>query len=86
VWWLTLCVVTDIVVAESDQIGSRVGSPVLSRGRGLVPTCLAWSHRLERKNGWALAEHGGEVSPHGMQRFLRRADWDTDGLHDHLRD
>ena len=32
---------------------------------------------LERKNGWTLAEHAGEFSPDGVQRLLRRADWDV---------
>ncbi len=41
---------------------------------------------LERKNGWTLAEHAGEVSPDGMQRLLRRADWDVDGVRDDIRD
>ncbi len=35
---------------------------------------------LERKNGWTLAEHAGAVSPDGMQRLLRTADWDIDGV------
>jgi SRSO17 transposase len=41
---------------------------------------------LERKNGWTLAEHAGEVAPDGMQRLLRRADWDIDGVRDDVRD
>jgi SRSO17 transposase len=41
---------------------------------------------LERKNGWTLAEWAGEVSPDGMQRLLRRADWDVDGVRDDVRD
>ena len=41
---------------------------------------------LERKNGWALAEWAGEVSPDGMQRLLRRADWDVDGVRDDIRE
>ncbi|MFC3456134.1 IS701 family transposase, partial [Amycolatopsis speibonae] len=41
---------------------------------------------LERKNGWTLAEQAGEVSPDGMQRLLRWADWDIDGVRDDLRD
>ena len=41
---------------------------------------------LERKNGWTLAEHAGAVSPDGMQRLLRTADWDVDGVRDDLRD
>ena len=40
---------------------------------------------LERKNGWTLAERAGEVSPDGMQRLLRRADWDIDGVRDDIR-
>lgn len=40
---------------------------------------------LERKNGWTLAEHAGAVSPDGMQRLLRSADWDVDGVRDDLR-
>src|SRR6185312_10166014 len=40
---------------------------------------------LERKNGWTLAEHAGAVSPDGMQRLLRTADWDVDGVRDDVR-
>src|SRR3954454_19640425 len=41
--------------------------------------------RLERKNGWTLAEAAGEVSPDGMQRLLRTADWNADAVRDELR-
>ena len=41
---------------------------------------------LERKNGWTLAEQAGEMSPDGMQRLLRWADWDIDGVRDDVRD
>jgi SRSO17 transposase len=40
---------------------------------------------LERKNGWTLAEHAGAGSPDGMQRLLRTAGWDVDGVRDDLR-
>jgi SRSO17 transposase len=40
---------------------------------------------LERKNGWTLAEYAGAVSPDGMQRLLRTAEWDVDGVRDDLR-
>src|SRR5918992_1821997 len=40
---------------------------------------------LERKNGWTLAEHAGAVSPDGMQRLLRTAGGDVDGVRDDLR-
>jgi SRSO17 transposase len=41
--------------------------------------------RVERKNGWQLAEAIGEVGPHGVQRLLNAATWDTDGVRDDLR-
>jgi hypothetical protein len=41
---------------------------------------------LEWKNGWTLAERAGEVSPDGMQRLLRRADWNIGGVRDDVRD
>src|SRR4051794_31622165 len=40
----------------------------------------------ERKNGWTLAEAAGEISPDGMQRLLRTADWNADAVRDELRD
>jgi hypothetical protein len=40
---------------------------------------------LERKNGWTVAEHAGAVSPDGMQRLLRTADRDVDGVGDDVR-
>src|SRR5215218_4766179 len=42
--------------------------------------------RVERKNGWQLAEALGEAGPHGVQRLLNAATWDTDGVRDDLRD
>src|SRR3712207_389265 len=41
--------------------------------------------QLERKNGWTLAEAAGEVSPDGMQRLLRTADWNADVVRNELR-
>nr|WP_198141555.1 IS701 family transposase [Micromonospora sp. ATCC 39149]QLK01739.1 IS701 family transposase [Micromonospora carbonacea]QLK01740.1 IS701 family transposase [Micromonospora carbonacea] len=41
---------------------------------------------LARKNGWTLAEQAGDVSPDGMQRLLRWADWDVDAVRDDVRD
>ncbi len=40
---------------------------------------------LERKNGWTLAEHAGAVCPDGIQRMLRKAEWDVDGVRDDVR-
>jgi hypothetical protein len=67
--------------AESDGlltlVGPRFGrSEPRERAGRYVGGLVAG---LERKNGWTLAEHAGEVSPDRMKRLLRRADWDVDG-------
>lgn len=41
--------------------------------------------RVERKNGWQLAEALGEGGPQGMQRLLNAADWDAEAVRDDLR-
>ncbi|MDY7089696.1 MAG: IS701 family transposase [Actinomycetota bacterium] len=41
---------------------------------------------MDRKNGWTLAEQAGDLSPDGMQRLLRWADWDVDRVRDDVRD
>ena len=41
--------------------------------------------RVERKNGWQLAEHLGEAGPQGVQRLLNAADWDEEAVRDELR-
>jgi SRSO17 transposase len=42
--------------------------------------------RVERKNGWQLAEAIGDADPQGVQRLVRVARWDADGVRDDLRD
>jgi len=41
---------------------------------------------LERKNGWTIAEHGGELEPAALQRFLNLSPWDADALLEHNRE
>jgi SRSO17 transposase len=41
--------------------------------------------RVERKNGWQLAEHLGEAGPQGVQRLLNAAHWDAAAVRDDLR-
>jgi SRSO17 transposase len=41
--------------------------------------------RVERKNGWQLAEHLGETGPQGVQRLLNAARWDADAVRDDVR-
>ena len=34
--------------------------------------------RVERKNGWQLAEQAGDATPDGVQRLLYNHRWDVD--------
>src|SRR6185312_864683 len=77
----------DVVAAGLDQLHERIAgrfarSEPRVRVREYVSGLVTG---LERKNGWTLAEHAGEISPDGMQRLLRRADWDLDGVRDDIR-
>jgi SRSO17 transposase len=40
---------------------------------------------VDSRSCWQLAEHAGEVSPHGMQRLLGEARWDSDAVRDDVR-
>src|ERR671910_1665900 len=42
--------------------------------------------RLERKNGWQMAEQMGEMGPQGAQRLLNAARWDADAVRDDVRE
>jgi SRSO17 transposase len=42
--------------------------------------------RVERKNGWQMAEAIGEHDPQGVQRLLNCARWDADEVRDDLRE
>jgi SRSO17 transposase len=73
---------------ELDRLCARIGRRFVraeprTRVRRYVDGLLAG---LERKNGWTIAEHAGEVSPDGMQRLLRTADWGVDAVRDDVRD
>ncbi|MEV5706542.1 IS701 family transposase [Actinoallomurus sp. NPDC052274] len=41
---------------------------------------------IDRKNCWNLAEHAGLTGPQALQRLLRTARWDADGVRDDVRD
>ena len=41
--------------------------------------------RVERKNGWQLAEAAGDRTPDGVQEFLSRTRWDADAVRDDLQ-
>lgn len=42
--------------------------------------------RVERKNGWQMAETIGEHDPQGVQRLLNAAKWDAEEVRDDLRE
>src|SRR5215471_10992266 len=79
--------VVELVVGELDRVHERIAgrfgrAEPRARVREYVSGLVAG---LERKNGWTLAEWAGEVGPDGMQRLLRRAGWDVDGVRDDVR-
>src|SRR3712207_4764690 len=74
----------DAVTELHGRIAHRFArSEVRERARRYVAGLL---ERVERKNGWQLAEAIGETDPRGVQRLLSAATWDTDGVRDDLRD
>ncbi|WP_445185328.1 IS701 family transposase [Pseudonocardia sp. Cha107L01] len=80
--------VVDVAAVELDRLHARVAGRFAraeprARMREYVAGLVAG---LERKNGWTLAERAGEASPDGMQRLLRWADWDIDGVRDDVRE
>jgi SRSO17 transposase len=42
--------------------------------------------RVERKNGWQIAEAMGERDPQGVQRLMNSARWDAEEVRDDLRE
>ena len=55
---------------------------VRERSRAYLQALL---DRVERKNGWQLAEAMGEADPNGAQRLLYEAVWDADAVRDELQ-
>ncbi len=82
-----LCVVLEMAAGELDLLHARIaGRFARAEPRARVRSYVSGlAAGLERKNGWTLAELAGELSPDGMQRLLRRADWDVDGVRDDVR-
>jgi SRSO17 transposase len=65
------------------RIGHRFAR---SEARERVHRCLVGLlGRVERKNGWQLAEAIGEADPQGVQRLLNSAKWDAEAVRDDLR-
>ena len=65
----------DEIGAVSDRIGKRFSRSQLRVHseqylQGLIS-------RVERKNGWQLAEELGEQTPTNLQHFIARARWNV---------
>src|ERR671917_934515 len=73
----------DLVAELHGRIAHRFArAEVRERARRYLVGLL---ERVERKNGWQLAEAIGEVGPRGVQRLLSAATWDADAVRDDLR-
>lgn len=73
--------------SELEQVAERIGVRFGRRDlrahagrylRGLIS-------RVERKNGWQLAEELGDSSPVNLQHFIARAEWSADEIRDDLQ-
>jgi SRSO17 transposase len=65
----------------------RVGScfarhDLRGRAEGYIRALLG---RMDRKNGWQMAEYLGDAKPYGVQRLLGRASWHADEVRDELK-
>src|SRR6266511_2768471 len=76
----------DVWAGELDRVHARVAGRFGRSEPRARARAREYVAGLERKNGWTLAEHAGAVCPDGMQRLLRGADWDVDGVRDDVRD
>ncbi|MCA1668174.1 MAG: IS701 family transposase [Thermomicrobia bacterium] len=75
-------------IADLDALHAAIAPrfrrpEVRARARRYLDGLLA---RVERKNGWQLAEALGERTPDGVQRLLNAARWDADTVRDDLRE
>lgn len=72
---------------EVNSVTERVGARFFRReqrehaGRYL----LGLISRVERKNGWQLAEQLGDSTPVNLQHFIARSEWDAEAVRDDLR-
>jgi SRSO17 transposase len=81
--WRGISQWVDAVAELHDRIAHRFArSEVRERARRYLVGLL---ERVERKNGWQLAEAIGEADPRGVQRLLSAATWDADAVRDDLR-
>ena len=72
---------------EIEEVARRIG-PRFSR-RDLREHSVRYLQglisRIERKNGWQLAEQLGEPTPTNLQHFIARSRWSADHVRDDLQ-
>jgi SRSO17 transposase len=73
--------------AEFDALVARIAprfarEEVRERAQCYLGGLLA---PVQRRNGWQLAEHLGELTPDGVQRLLNQARWDAEQVRDDLQ-
>lgn len=67
----------------TEKIGTRFSRKDLRQHAGRYLQGLI--SRIERKNGWQMAEELGEKSPTNLQHFIARASWSADEVRDDLQ-
>lgn len=72
---------------EAEAVAERIGARFARREQRLhagryLRGLLA---RVERKNGWQLAEELGDETPTNLQHFIARGEWDAAQVRDDLR-
>ncbi len=86
---LGLDVSADVVLdwaSDFSSLWERAGScfrrcDTRGHAEGYVRALLG---RMERKNGWQMAEYLGAGNPYPVQHFLGRANWSADTLRDEV--
>lgn len=71
---------------ELDAVGERIAShfPRVEPRQRALRYLRGLLSDVERKNGWQMAEHLGEVTPFAVQHLLGRAVWDAGAVRDEL--
>src|SRR2546427_11678641 len=74
---------SNVLLEISERIGSHFRRAEARKRVGRYLHGLL--RRVERRNGWQMAEELGEANAHGVQRLLEEADWDEEAVRDELR-
>lgn len=72
---------------EAETVAERIGGSFtrLEQRQHAARYLRGLLSRVERKNGWQLAEELGDETPTNLQHFIARAEWDADEVRNDLR-